>query len=76
MRIYLDKQYGLNKSTIEFVPYCKDEIEVTNTISCNNYDLKCIDKNQFVLVTDDPNLSILGSDLLNNEWKLYKLLSL
>lgn len=72
MRIYLDKQYGLNFDTIEFVPYCKDEIEIPQTIEWDKYSLQCIGRNQFKLVTDNPNDSILGSDLLNNEWKLWK----
>jgi hypothetical protein len=72
MRIYLDKQYGLNFEKIKFVPYCKDEIEVPQTITWNKYSLQCIGKNQFKLVTNNPNDSILGSDLLNNEWKIKK----
>lgn len=72
MRIYLDKQYGLNRDTIEFVPYCKDEIEISNYIEYDKYTLVCIEKGKFQIVTDNPNDSILGSDLLNNEWKLWK----
>lgn len=72
MRIYLDKQYGLNKDTIEFTPYCKDEIEISNHIEYGKYILVCIEKGKFQIVTDNPNDSILGSDLLNNEWKLWK----
>jgi len=72
MIIYLDKQYGLNASTIEFIPYCKDEIEVANTITCEDYSLTCIGKNQFKLLTNNPNDSILGEILLNNEWKKKK----
>lgn len=72
MRIYLDKQYGLNRDTIEFVPYCKDGIEISNHIEYDKYTLVCIEKGKFQIVTDNPNDSILGSDLLNNEWKLWK----
>ena len=32
----------------------------------------CIEKGKFQIVTDNPNDSILGSDLLDNEWKLWK----
>ena len=73
MRIYLDKQYGLNGDTIKFVPYCKDKVEKGHYIEHGDYILACIDENKFTLVTNNPNDFIFGSDLLNNEWKIKRL---
>ena len=73
MRIYLDKQYGLNFEKIKFVPYCQEEIELYTYIQYDKYILGCINKNEFTLVTDNPNDSILGEILLNNEWKIKKI---
>ena len=70
MRIYLDKQYGLNSEMIKFTPYCKEEIKIGNYIKYNDYILRQLSPNYFRLLSHD---SILGSDLLNNEWKIKKI---
>ena len=72
MIIYLDKQYGLNGETIKFFPYCKDKVEEGHYIVHGDYILACKKENEFNLVTDNPNDSILGEILLNNEWKIKK----
>lgn len=72
MIIYLDKQYGLNSSEINFIPYCQEEIRIGNYIESGDFILRCINKDYFRLITNNPNDFILGSDLLNNEWKIKK----
>lgn len=75
-RINLEDYYGENLSTIEFIPYCEDKIEVPESIYIDLNEeriiLICIGENQFQLRTDNPKSKVKGEILLSSTWVKYK----
>lgn len=50
---------------------CDKKVQIGDTITSGDFDLKCVDKNKYVLITDDVE-AYLPSECLTALWEVNK----